>query len=226
MSEQWSRRAFVGATGAVALGQVGVSPAAENKPIKIIGISCSPRKGMTTAQAVDAALQAAKSVGSSVQVELIDLAGMKIPFEPAAGIKLPDGEPDDFPAVARKLTDPAVAAIIIGTPVYFGQMSALCKAFLERWMVFRKEFAMSNKVAGVVAVGAARNGGQELTIASVQSILMSQEMIVVGDARPTAHRGATLWNNWKDDITKDEFGISTAKNLGKRVAQVAMKTSA
>ena len=224
MSGEWTRRAFVGAAGAAAMGQVGVGKAAEvGKAIKIIGVSCSPRKGMTTATAVGAALEAAKGVGANVEVELIDLGGMKIPGEVAAGIKLADGERDDFPGVAEKLREGKVAGIIIGTPVYFGQMSSLCKAFLDRWMVFRQANVMSNRVAGVVAVGGARNGGQELTIASVQAILMAQEMVVVGDGRPTQHRGATLWNNWKDDIAKDEWGMGTARNLGKRVAEVAGK---
>jgi len=224
MASDWTRRAFVGAASAAAVGMIGATAqAAEPKTVKIIGVSCSPRKGMTTATAVNACLEAAKAVGPNVEVELIDLGGMKIPGEVAAGVKLAEGERDDFPALAEKLKDPKVAGIIIGTPVYFGQMSALCKAFLDRWMAFRKDNVMSNRVAGCLAVGAGRNGGQELTIASLQAILMAQEMVVVGDARPTQHRGAILWNNWKDDITKDEFGMQTAKNLGKRVAEVAMK---
>lgn len=52
--------------------------------------------------------------------------------------------------------------------------------------------------------------------------MMCQEMVVVGDARPTAHTGATVWSN-KDDISQDEFGLGTAKNLGRRVAEVALK---
>jgi hypothetical protein len=32
---------------------------------------------------------------------------------------------------------------------------------------------------------------------------------------------ATLWNNAKDDIAQDAAGIATAKNLGRRVAEVA-----
>ncbi len=43
----------------------------------------------------------------------------------------------------------------------------------------------------------------------------------VAAGRPTSHSGATLWNNYKDDILKDEPGIATAKNLGRRVAEVA-----
>jgi len=90
-------------------------------------------------------------------------------------------------------------------------------------MAFRKnQFALRNKVAGVVAVGGVRNGGQELAIESVQAALFCQEMIVVGDGRPTAHTGATLLNTG-DDISGDEFGLSTAKNLGRRVAEVALR---
>jgi len=84
--------------------------------------------------------------------------------------------------------------------------------------------ALANKVAGVVAVGGVRNGGQELTIQSVQAALLCQEMIVVGDARPTGHTGATLLNT-NDDISGDELGLATAKNLGRRVAEVALRVA-
>jgi multimeric flavodoxin WrbA len=107
--------------------------------------------------------------------------------------------------------------------VYFGDMSFLCKAFLDRCIAFRKnKMALSNKVAGVLAVGACRNGGQELTIRSVQTALLCQQMIVVGDGAPTAHIGATVWNSGKGDVTEDAFGMATAKNLGRRVAEVAV----
>jgi len=77
-------------------------------------------------------------------------------------------------------------------------------------------------VGGVLAVGGARNGGQEQTLRAVHTAMFGQEMILVGDGRPTAHCGATLWNN-KDDISQDEMGIATAKNLGRRVAEVARR---
>ena len=123
-----------------------------------------------------------------------------------------------------KLSDPQVGGIIIGTPVYFANMSYLCKAFLDRCNVFRKnKFALANKIAGVAAVGGCRNGGQELTIRSVQAALMSQQMIVVGDAPPTAHFGATVCSGGLEDVTQDEFGMTTARNLGKRVAEMALR---
>jgi multimeric flavodoxin WrbA len=126
------------------------------------------------------------------------------------------------------LADPQVAGIVVGTPVYFANMSALCKAFIDRCGVLRKDFALSGKVAGVLAVGGVRSGGQELVIQSVQASLLCHEMVVVGDGRPTGHFGARLWNDGtneetKDDISKDAFGIKTAQNLGRRVAEVALK---
>ena len=191
--------------------------------LKIVGVCCSPRKGKTTAASLSVCLAAAKDVAARIETELIELAGMAIPGEPAAGVPLASGQKDDFPALVPKLSDPEVAGIIIGTPVYFGNMTFLCKAFLDRCMVFRKnKFALADKVAGVLAVGACRNGGQELTIQSVQAALLCQQMIVVGDGAPTAHIGATVWSGGKKDVTEDDFGMATAKNLGRRVAEIAL----
>ena len=198
-----------------------------DKTIRIVGISCSPRKGKTTTASLQVCLQAAEKVDPRIDVELIELAGMKIDGSLVAGLPLEPGQKDDFGQLVPKLSDPKVAGIIVGTPVYFGNMTSLCKAFLDRCMIFRKnKLALSNKVAGVLAVGGVRNGGQELTIQSVLAALLCQEMIIVGDGRPTAHIGATVWNNGKTPVTEDEFGMATAKNLGRRVAEVALKIAA
>ena len=112
-------------------------------------------------------------------------------------------------------------------------MSSLCKAFLDRCIVFHKGKPLANKVAGVLAVGGARNGGVELTIRSVQVALMSQQMIVVGDALPTGHWGGTVWGGNPavstgptPDIARDVEGIATVKNLGRRVAEMALRLDA
>jgi len=192
--------------------------------IKIIGICCSPRKGKTTAASLQVCLDAAKEVHPAIEVELIELAGMKIDGSLAAGLPLEPGERDDFPKLVPKLSDPAVAGIIIATPVYFSSMTSLCKAFLERCIIFwQNNLALSGKVAGVLAIGSSRNGGQEITIQSVQAVLLCQEMIIVGSGRPAPRIGATVWNDGKDDVTKDEFGMATARKLGRRVAEVALQ---
>ncbi len=226
MASDLTRRGFLGAAGVAAVtgtmaytaGAKGAAKAGKEEKIKIVGISCSPRPGKTTAQGLTICLDAARKAGHNIETELIELGDLNIPvFDPAA----PGSA--DFEKVAARLSDPKVAGIIVGTPVYFGNMTSLAKAFLDQCMVFRKKgLALSNKVAGVLAVGGVRNGGQELAIQSVQAALLCQEMIVVGDGRPTAHFGATLLNRG-DDISQDEFGIKTARNLGRRVAEVALR---
>lgn len=229
MGSEWTRRGVLGvAGGAMAVGagvQAADAPPGKGAPgeIKILGIVTSPRKDKSTAAGVRACLEAAAAVAGNVKIELIELAGLSIPGEPAVGLPLPPGVKDDFPPLVARLTDPAVGGIILGTPVYFGNMSYLCKAFLDRGTVFRRgTFALAGKVAGVLAVGGARNGGQELTVQSVQATLLSQQLIVVGTSPPTARIGATLWSGAPGGVAKDAFGLSTAKDLGQNVARTAI----
>lgn len=233
MESNLTRRVFLSGTAATTALGAGAALSAEGsaqRPTKILGICCSPRKGKTTAAALGVCLEAAKAIDPRIEVELIELAGLKIPGEVAAGVPLAEGDRDDFPALAPKIGDPAVAGIIVGTPVYFGNMSALCKALLDRLIVFHKDKRLANKVAGVLAVGGARNGGVELTLRSVQVALMSQQMIVVGDAPPSSHWGGTVWggnpavnSGGAPDVTRDEEGIATVRNLGRRVAEMALR---
>ena len=214
-----SRRRMLSTAGAaLAAGTLAAGASAQDAKqdaIKILAISGSARKGKTTAAGLQAVLDAAKAVSPKIEVELIELSGMK--FEPP-GSKAAD----DFEALAAKLTDANVGAIVLGSPTYFANMSGTMKCFLDRWSAFRKGFALKDKVAGVLAVGSARNGGQELVNESMKWVLMSMQMVLVGDGDPTAHRGATLWNQ-KDDVAADEWGMGTAKALGTRVAQTALK---
>lgn len=226
-----TRRDFVRdsiAAGVAVTGAATAANANEASPrdnvIKIVAISCSPRPGQTTATSLKTCLEAAAQVSPRIETELIELAGLKINGDLAAGIPLEPGEKDDFPALVPRLTDPKVRGIIIGTPVYFGNMSSLCKAFLDRCMAFyRDNLALSDKVAGALAVGGTRNGGQEVTVQSVHASLFCQEMIVVGNGRPHSRFGATLWSGAEGGVTKDEFGMTTARNLGRRVAEVALR---
>jgi multimeric flavodoxin WrbA len=222
-----NRRRFINKTlaaGAAVSISSTTAFAGDRTPVKILGISCSPRNGKTTATAVQAALDAAKKTDSRIEVELIDLGGLGIAGW-SGGAKPTKAQQitDDFDIILPKLRDPNVGGWIVGSPVYFRSMSALCKAFLERCYVLRSpKLLLADKPVGVLAVGAFRNGGQELVINQIQTVLLCHEMMIVG-GKPKAHQGATLWNAYKDDITKDEFGMDTARKLGIRVAEAALK---
>lgn len=152
MKEPVSRRIFLATAGTAALAASATTALAAEAPgqnvVKILGVSCSPRQGMTTARAVQAALDAAKAVEARVQTELIDLGGLNI-----AGCS-PTIPEDDFDAVLPKLKDPQLGGLIIASPSYFRSLSSLCKAFIERCMPLREpKMVLANKPVGALALG-------------------------------------------------------------------------
>jgi len=195
--------------------------------MKIVGISCSPRKGKSTFYALETCLQAAKEAVPGIETTLIELSETKMNGCVACGkcVKVLEcSQEDDFPKMIPVLSDPELAGLVVATPVYLGSMTSQCKAFLDRCVMFRRNgFLLRDKVGGVIAVGGVRNGGQELTIQAVQAAMLVQDMVVVSEGRPTSHYGATLWSGHPDGIEKDAFGLETARNLGKRVAEVAAR---
>jgi len=220
MKEHLTRRNFLATAGTAALAATATSVLAAEpgggKPQKILGIACSPRKGMTTAKAVQAALDAVKGLDARIQVELIDLGGLSI-----AGWS-PTPPKDDFTDILPKLQDPAVAGLIIGSPSYFRSLSALTKAFIERCAPLREpKMLLDGKPVGVIVTGAFRNGGQELVIDQIQTAMLCFAMIPVGGS-PPAFQGGTVLST-KDDISGDELGLGTARNTGLRVADFVLK---
>jgi multimeric flavodoxin WrbA len=223
------RRNFLASGLAATAAFASISPATsketDSKEVRIVGVSCSPRQGKTTATAVKAALDAAKTVDPRIKTQLLDLGGMNFSGW-VSGAKPTDADlpKDDFDLmVLPKLKEPVPDGLIIGSPSYFRTMSALCKAFIDRLAVLRSpKLLLADKPVGVLAVGAYRNGGQELVIEQIQAAMLCHEVMIVG-GKPGAHQGATLWNNYNDDITKDEFGMDSARKLGIRVAEAALR---
>jgi Multimeric flavodoxin WrbA len=224
------RRNFVSqgitAVAGLSLGAMAAESEPESKII-ILGVSCSPRKGKTTATSVKIALEAAQSVSPRIETQLIDLADMKLSgWKGGAKPDAPQIPFDDYEVnVEPYFMSPNLGGLIIGSPVYFRTMSAVCKAFLERLYTVRTPvMRLADKPVGALAVGSFRNGGQELVIEQILSAMLCYEPFIVG-GKPSAHQGATLWNNYNDDITKDEFGVDTAKKLGIRIAEAALKNA-
>jgi multimeric flavodoxin WrbA len=219
MKSNLTRRNFLATAGAAALATSlarGAEETSKVKSVKILGIACSPRKGMTTAKAVQAALDAAKAVDARIAVELIDLGGLSI-----AGWS-PVIPKDDFDAILPKLKDPQLGGLIFGSPSYFRSLSSLCKAFIERCMPLREGvMLLEDKPVGALAVGGGRNGGQELVVQQILTAMLSYGMVPVGGKSP-AMLGGTLWST-KDDVSQDESGLQSAKLLGAHVAEVALK---
>lgn len=111
---------------------------------------------------------------------------------------------DDMTAIYGQLE--TSDAFIVSSPVFFGCMSAQLKALFDRTILLRRNgFMLKGKVGGAVAVGGARNGGQEFTIQAIHSWMHIHGMLVVGDG---AHFGGIATK----PVVSDEIGIKTVKD--------------
>ena len=118
--------------------------------MKILGISCSPRKEGTTVAMLEEALNAAR--GDGAEVELYSVAGKDINGCTACRKCVETGmcaQKDDMQELYPKMLE--ADGIIFGTPIYFWGMTAQAKAVMDRTFSLNfGEKGLENKVCGVV----------------------------------------------------------------------------
>ena len=72
--------------------------------------------------------------------------------------------------------------VIIGSPVYFGSMTAQLKSFFDKTRAIRGNKEWLGKPVAAVSVGASKYGGQERTIEAIHSCALVLGMTVVGNS--------------------------------------------
>ena len=111
-------------------------------------------------------------------------------------------------------------ALIVGSPVYWSNMSGEVKTFFDNWQlrfgVF-PEFKMRNKVGAAFATGGQVSGGKEVTMLTILAAMLGNQMIVVSGGGAFGASATTEG----DSPGIDEQEKATARDLGKRVAEVA-----
>ena len=107
-------------------------------------------------------------------------------------------------------------AVIVGSPVYVGNMSGQVKTFFDNWgQKFGLGTAtgkMRNKVGAAFVTGGSISSGKEITMLTILVSMLSHQMIVI--------RGASATTG-PDSQGIDAKEIAEARDLGKRVAEVA-----
>ena len=110
-------------------------------------------------------------------------------------------------------------AVIVGSPVYWSNMSGDVKKFFDDWQfkfgVF-PEFKMRNKVGAAFATGGQVTGGKEVTMLTVLAAMLGNQMIVVSGGGAFGASATTEG----DSPGIDEKELASARELGKRVADV------
>ena len=112
-------------------------------------------------------------------------------------------------------------AVVVGSPVYWSNMSGEVKTFFDNWQfkfgVF-PEFKMKNKIGAAFATGGQVSSGKELTMLTILAAMLGNQMIVVSGGGAFGASATTEG----DSPGIDNKELADAKALGRRVAEVAV----
>lgn len=177
--------------------------------MKIVGLMASPRIRGNTEILMEQALAGAKEAGA--EVEMIRLAEKKI--APCDGcdhcVRTEKCHiEDDMQELYTKLLE--IDGLIIGTPVYFWNVSAQAKAFIDRtYALLWPKLKLRNKVCGLIVVE--EREGDTSALLALKSFATIHRMIESGTAM--------AFGDKKGDVRKDEKGMEDAKRAGRAVAR-------
>ncbi|MGB9690049.1 flavodoxin family protein [Thermogutta sp.] len=188
--------------------------------MKVIAFNGSARKDGNTSIMVNTVLNVLQNEG--IETEHISLAGRQISGciacyrcfrEPGRCHQKDDGFINE---AIQKISQSQ--GVILGSPVYFADVTANMKALMERTgMVARAAGDMFRRKVGA-AVVAVRRGGAVHTFDSLNHYFLIAQMIVVGSIYWNLGRGLE-----PGDVNKDEEGLRTMRILGENMAWVIKK---
>lgn len=113
----------------------------------------------------------------------------------------------------------AVDALVVGSPVYWSNMSGEVKTFFDNWQfkfgVF-PEFKMKNKVGAAFTSGGQISSGKEITMLTILAAMLGNQMIVVSGGGAFGASATTEG----ESPGIDDKELAEAEALGRRVAEV------
>ena len=185
--------------------------------MKVVAFNGSPRKDGNTSILINYVFRELEQAG--VETELVQFSGKQIHgciacykcFEnkdQRCSVK------DDF---ANDCIEKLVNAdgIILGSPVYFADVTAEMKALIDRaGLVSLANGGLYRNKVGASVVALRRSGGIH-TLDSMNHFFLAGQMIIVG-------RGIGIGRNI-GEVEKDEEGIQMVKTLGQRMAWLLKK---
>ena len=191
--------------------------------MKVVAFNGSPRKDGNTAMLLEIVLAEIKAGG--IETELVQVGGKHI-HGCTACMQCRENQDrrcamDDD--IANECIEKMRAAdgMVLGSPVYFADVTAETKALIDRsGFVARMNGDMfARKVgAGVVAV---RRGGQIHAFDTINHLFLVSQMIVPG---------SIYWNmgigGGKGEVANDDEGVATMKTLGQNIAWLLGKLGA
>jgi len=109
-------------------------------------------------------------------------------------------------------------AVIAGSPVYFGTMSAQLKKVFDDFIPMRKQ--MEDKIGAAFATSGYHTGGKETTMLSIIQALLIYGMVIAGDPMSASgHYGVAFSGEMDEEVR------GNARKLGERVTRLAQATA-
>ncbi len=191
--------------------------------MKVIAFNGSPRKNGNTNRALEVVLQEIAKEG--IDTELVQMGCEDLAPCQACNVcvqkkdrkcKRKDDKVNEW---IQKMIE--ADGIIIGSPVYFGSMTAQTKAFVDRvGFVNRANGNLFRRKVGA-AVTVNRRAGALATFQSINDFFLIGEMVVVG---------SSYWNVINalkpGDIEQDDEGLRTMQDLGRNMAWLIKRINA
>jgi multimeric flavodoxin WrbA len=190
--------------------------------MKVVAFNGSPHKNGNTMGSIQIVLAQLREQG--IETEVVQLGGNRVSGCTDCGYC--KTHKDMKCAIKDDVINNCIAkmaeadGIIIGSPVYFGNVTTEVKALIDRAgrVTRNNDMALRRKVgAAVIAV---RRAGSNFTYAAVNFLFGISEMIV-------AH--SSYWNVTLSrdigDLQKDAEGMATFETLGKNMAWLLSKTA-
>ncbi|OPY32550.1 MAG: Iron-sulfur flavoprotein [Methanomassiliicoccales archaeon PtaU1.Bin124] len=190
--------------------------------MKVVAFNGSPRKNGNTAQSLQIVLEEVKAEG--IEVELVNIAQEHLEPCHACGACgrnkdrkcIYDDRLNEYVEMMAKAD-----GILLGSPTYFGTMSAQMKAFIDRAGFVNRANGdlFKRKVGAAVAVN--RRAGAIQAFSDMNYFFLIGHMIVPG---------SSYWNVVNalkpGEVHLDEEGVRTMKDLGKNMAWLIKKLNA
>ncbi|MCX5904713.1 MAG: flavodoxin family protein [Proteobacteria bacterium] len=191
--------------------------------MKVVAFNGSPRKGGNTEQAIETIFRELQAEG--IATELIQIGGQPIHGCTACYQCVANKDKqcviknDELNSYVAKMIE--ADGIIIGSPVYFSNVTTEVKALIDRaGLVGRANDNLWKRKVGAAAVAVRRAGGT-FTFSAINFFFFISEMIVPG---------SNYWNlgigRDPGEIQNDEEGIATFKRLGQNMAWLLKKIHA
>ena len=185
----------------------------KEKPLKVIAINGSARKDGNTAILINCALQELEREG--IKTELIQLAGQRVRgctaclkcFEQRNKRCVIDD--DCVNDCIQKMID--ADGIILGSPVYFSDVTAEMKALIDRaGFVSMANGELFRRKVGAAAIAVRRTGAIH-TADTLLHFLLGRDMILPGF--PGVGFGLNI-----GDVERDHEGVDRMKAIGQNMA--------